>query len=215
MVRLPSLFRQLFDPDEGAIATMAMVVSRGGVLYRDVIDRKPPGAPLLYSLSFWVTGARDLRPVHLIAALELAACALILMSEARRSGTARAGWWAAGLFLAGAVAFMPSDAQPANFSQLALLPGVRSNRRGAAKLGAERGVGRSVPRHRGTDAPELAHRRRPRGVRGVVARRQTCLAGGDRSSVQPRQPSARSRSSCRSARSSSGRSRRTGRCSPT
>src|SRR6476661_8397562 len=43
VVRLPSLFRQLFDPDEGAIATMAMVVSRGGVLYRDVIDRKPPG----------------------------------------------------------------------------------------------------------------------------------------------------------------------------
>jgi hypothetical protein len=122
VVRLPSLFRQLFDPDEGAIATMAMVVSRGGVLYRDVIDRKPPGAPLLYSLSFWVTGARDLRPVHFIAALELAACALILMNEARRSGTRRAGWWAAGLFLAGAVAFMPSDAQPANFSQLALLP---------------------------------------------------------------------------------------------
>jgi hypothetical protein len=143
VVRLPSLFRQLFDPDEGAIATMAMVVSRGGVLYRDVIDRKPPGAPLLYSLSFWVTGARDLRPVHFIAALELAGCALLLMRETRRSHSVRAGWWAAGLFLAGAVAFMPSDAQPANFSQLALLPAcaaIVAARRNSARSAAWAGV---------------------------------------------------------------------------
>jgi hypothetical protein len=142
-LRLPSFVHQLFDPDEGAIATMGMVVSRGGVLYRDVIDRKPPGAPFLYALSFTVTGTRDLRPVHFIAAIELAACALILAAEARRNGGRTAGWWAAGLFLAGAIAFAPTDSQAANFSQLALLPAcgaIVAARRGSVRSSALAGV---------------------------------------------------------------------------
>ena len=53
-LHLPGLIRQLFDPDEAAIATMGMVISRGGVLYRDVADRKPPLAPVLYAALFQV-----------------------------------------------------------------------------------------------------------------------------------------------------------------
>jgi hypothetical protein len=121
--RAPGLGRGLFDPDEAAIATMGMVVSRGGVLYRDVIDRKPPLAPLLYALSFWATGGRRLEPLHVLAALELAGAALLVAWDVRRRAGRVGAWWAAGLLLAGAVALRPMDAQAANYSHLALLPG--------------------------------------------------------------------------------------------
>ncbi len=59
-----SFRRQLFDSDEATIATTGMVVSRGGVLYRDVIDRKPALAAMLYAATFWVTDTRILISVH-------------------------------------------------------------------------------------------------------------------------------------------------------
>jgi hypothetical protein len=122
LAHAPGLSRGLFDPDEAAIATMGMVVARGGVLYRDVIDRKPPLAPLLYALSFLVTGSRRLEPLHLLTAAELAGAALVIAHEVRRRAGSQAAWWAAGLLIAGAIALRPNDAQAANYSQLALLP---------------------------------------------------------------------------------------------
>jgi hypothetical protein len=123
LVHLPGYVHQLFDSDEGAIATMGMVLERGGTLYRDAIDRKPPIPPFVYAGSFLTTGTRDLRPLHVVAALCLAASALVLAYGARRIAGARAGWWAAGMLLAGATALRPTDAQAANFAHLALLPG--------------------------------------------------------------------------------------------
>jgi len=46
----PGYAISFFDSDEGAIATVGMVVGRGGVLYRDVIDRKPPIPGLVYAV---------------------------------------------------------------------------------------------------------------------------------------------------------------------
>src|SRR5262249_40495147 len=122
LAHLPGYLHQLFDPDEAAIATMGMVVARGGTLYRDVIDRKPPLAPLVYAGSFARTGTRDLRALHLVAGVELALAALVVASAARRVAGAAAGWWAGGLLVAGATALTPVSAQAANYSQLALLP---------------------------------------------------------------------------------------------
>lgn len=121
--RLPGYLHQLMDSDESAIATMATALNRGGVLYRDVIDRKPPIPAFVYAGSFQLTGNRDLRPLHLLAALGLGAAALVLAWGARRTGGPVAGWWAAGLLIAGATALQPHDAQAANFAHLALLPG--------------------------------------------------------------------------------------------
>ena len=120
---IPGYVHQLFDSDEAAIATAGMVVERGGTLYRDVIDRKPPIPAFVYAGSFLATGTRDLRAVHVIAALCLAGSALLLAYAARKVGGPRAGWWAAGLLIAGATALRPTDAQAANFAHLALLPG--------------------------------------------------------------------------------------------
>jgi hypothetical protein len=123
IAHLPGYLYQLIDTDESAIATMARVLNSGGVLYRDVIDRKPPIPVFLYAASFSITGNLDLRPLHLVAALALGASALILAWGARRIAGAVAGYWAAGLLLAGAIALRPHDAQAANFAHLALLPG--------------------------------------------------------------------------------------------
>ncbi len=147
VAHLPGLNRQLYDPDEAAIATLANSIVHGGVLYRDAIDRKPPLAPALYALSFVATGTRDLRPVHLLVALGIGGAALILAAEARRIAGARAGWWAAGLLLAGAVAARPAAGQAANYSQLALLPACaaivaarRGTRNGAVAAGVFLGL---------------------------------------------------------------------------
>jgi hypothetical protein len=122
VARVPGFFHQLFDSDEGAIATVGMVVTRGGTVYRDVIDRKPPLPGFLYAASFLLTGGRDLRPIHVLAALCLGAAAVVLALGARRMAGATAGWWAAGLLLTGATALRPTDAQAANFAHFALLP---------------------------------------------------------------------------------------------
>jgi hypothetical protein len=123
LAHLPGFLHQLFDSDEAAIATAGMVVERGGTLYRDAIDRKPPIPAFTYAASFLSTGSRDLRPLHVVAALCLAAAAVVLAYGARRAGGSTAGWWAAGLLITGAVALQPTDAQAANFAHLALLPG--------------------------------------------------------------------------------------------
>jgi 4-amino-4-deoxy-L-arabinose transferase-like glycosyltransferase len=136
VARIPGYFHQLFDSDEGAIATMGMVVSRGGVLYRDVIDRKPPIPALVYAGSFLATASRDLRPLHVVAALCLGASAVVVAYGARRIGGTQAGWWAAGLLIAGATAMQPADAQAANFAHLALLPGCGAIV--AARMGSRR-----------------------------------------------------------------------------
>jgi 4-amino-4-deoxy-L-arabinose transferase-like glycosyltransferase len=123
LLRLPSFTRQLYDPDEAAIAAQAISVRDGGTLYVDAIDRKPPLVPFLYAGSFRLTSSTDLRPLHGLAAVALAGAALIVAAEARRRHGPRAGWWAAGLCGAGAVAFFPVDAQSANFAHFAILPG--------------------------------------------------------------------------------------------
>jgi Dolichyl-phosphate-mannose-protein mannosyltransferase len=123
VVHIPGFVHQLFDSDEGAIATAGLVVQRGGTLYRDVIDRKPPIPAFVYAGSFIASGTRDLRPLHVVAALCLAGSALLLAYAARKVAGPRAGWWAAGLLIAGATALRPTDAQAANFAHLALLPG--------------------------------------------------------------------------------------------
>jgi hypothetical protein len=123
LAHLPGFVHQLFDSDEAAIATAGQVVERGGTLYRDVIDRKPPIPAFVYAGSFLTTSSRDLRPLHLVAALCLAGAAVLLAYGARKVAGPIAGWWAAGLLIAGAVAMQPANAQAANFAHLALLPG--------------------------------------------------------------------------------------------
>jgi hypothetical protein len=123
VLHLPGLLVHLFNSDEASLATMAMVIDRGGLLYHDTADRKPPVVPYLYAAAVRLTGTRDLRPVRAVGALSLAATAALLGAEARRRYRGRrAAWGCALLFLLTTVAFFPADTQAAGFELFMLLP---------------------------------------------------------------------------------------------
>jgi hypothetical protein len=123
LLHLPGLVRPLFNSDEASLATMAMVIQRGGTLYHETADRKPPVVPYLYALVFDATGERDIRPVRAVASIVLAATALLLALEARRrTGSRRAAVAAGFLILAGTAANFPADSQAAGFELFMLLP---------------------------------------------------------------------------------------------
>jgi hypothetical protein len=123
VLHLPGLTVRLFNSDEASLATMAMVIDRGGRLYHDTADRKPPVVPYLYAAVARVTGSRDVRPVRAVGALALAATAALLAAEAwRRYRSRRAALGCAALFLLTSVAFFPADSQAAGFELFMLLP---------------------------------------------------------------------------------------------
>ncbi len=123
VLHLPGLVEPLFNSDEASLATMAMEIERGGTLYTDTADRKPPAVPYIYALVFTMTGERDIRPVRAVGAVALAATALLLALEAkRRRGTRMAAVAAGAFFLAGTAANFPADSQAAGFELFMLLP---------------------------------------------------------------------------------------------
>jgi hypothetical protein len=122
VLRLPGFTDRVFNSDEAYLATQAQVLDRGGKLYVDTVDRKPPLVPYLYAGIFRVTGSDDLAPVRLLAALAQVATALLVAAEARRRFSwARAPLVAAVGYLLATVAFAPADAQAANF-EVFMLP---------------------------------------------------------------------------------------------
>lgn len=122
-LHLPGMMVHLFNSDEASLATMAMSINRGGRLYHDTADRKPPAVPYVYAAVFEATGSLDLGPVRAVGALVLAATAVLLALEAeRRYRSRRAAWACLVLFLLGTVSFFPADTQAAGFELFMLLP---------------------------------------------------------------------------------------------
>ncbi len=134
-LRLPAFFTPVFNSDETFLATQAHVLSEGGQLYQDAIDRKPPIVPYVYAATFSFFDTTALWSVRVVAMLAVALTALLLAIEARRRYGARAGWIAGALFVVAMVAFAPQDGQAANF-EVFMLPSMT-----AAVLFARRGRG--------------------------------------------------------------------------
>lgn len=138
VLRLPGFVLGFYDPDEAAIAVQAMAITDGGELYVDAIDRKPPLAPAVYAAAFTLTGGHDLRPPRAVVAVLMLGAALLIAWDLRRRCGDEVAVWGGVLFLTAVAALSPRDAQAANFSHLALAPGVaavvlaRSGRRGTA-----------------------------------------------------------------------------------
>jgi hypothetical protein len=114
-VHLPALTNRSYNSDEAYLATQAQVLNRGGRLYVETVDRKPPVVPYLYAAVFRVTGSDGLLGVHVLAVLASVLSAWLLAVEARRRCSARVGLYAALLFLAGSAALFAKDVQTANF----------------------------------------------------------------------------------------------------
>lgn len=97
-LRAPFLHRAIWNLDEGSTFTMAEQVLHGDVLYRNAADNRSPLIPYLKAALFAVFGEWNAFAVHVVLALLLGACAIVLWRLARRLGDEPAGIAAALIF---------------------------------------------------------------------------------------------------------------------
>ena len=129
VLRLPALCWQVVSDDEAIYDAMAQLVRRGGCMYRDVLDHKPPGLVYLYA---WTQNAvagvfPHLDPmvgVHLLGAVSAAVTALGLALIGRQALSGRAQLWPGLLFAASSTAKVAFDGLAVNGELLMGLPTV-------------------------------------------------------------------------------------------
>ncbi|MCE2806979.1 MAG: glycosyltransferase family 39 protein [Actinobacteria bacterium] len=115
------LYNGMFDRDESYLAVTGDVLRQGGTLYVDVIDRKPPIVPIMYSMiREWSV---DMRTIRFVVALLIFLNGVVVAEIVRRlAGSRRAALFAGVLSIVGTALFLPADAQAANFELWGLLP---------------------------------------------------------------------------------------------
>jgi hypothetical protein len=124
-LRLPTFFRPLLSDDEAIYATTADALRRGDLLYRDVVDHKPPLIYHLYRAGFALCGSYDTQGAHALVVLAVLLTAGLLLAIRRGEGSAcRPGeaTVAAGLFLVFSTTWHDYDALAANCELFLLLP---------------------------------------------------------------------------------------------
>ena len=98
--RIPGLSNQFCDPDLAGISYGAGDLLRGGVIYENCVETKPPGAYLIFASCFTLFG-HYLTPVYILAALLHLLCLLALARMAHRAGgpaaAVAAAWFYAAL----------------------------------------------------------------------------------------------------------------------
>jgi hypothetical protein len=121
LLRLPALIStRWFDPDEAAIAVQAQTIARGGRLYVDIADRKPPVPPLVQAAWIDLTGSPDPRGPRLVVTALLALAAVVLCVEVARTHGRTVALWAAALYVVGCYGLVAPDAAAANYAHFAL-----------------------------------------------------------------------------------------------
>ena len=115
------LYNGMFDRDESYLAVTGDVLRQGGTLYVDVIDRKPPIVPIMYSM--FREWSVDMRTIRFVVALLIFLNGVVVAEIVRRlAGSRRAALFAGVLSIVGTALFLPADAQAANFELWGLLP---------------------------------------------------------------------------------------------
>lgn len=121
LLRLPALLSsRWFDPDEAAIAVQAQTIARGGRLYVDIADRKPPVPPLVQAAWIDLTGSPDPRGPRLVVTALLALAAVVLCVDVGRTRGRTAAMWAGTLYVVGCYGLVAPDAASANYAHFAL-----------------------------------------------------------------------------------------------
>lgn len=130
-LRVPTFFRPLLSDDEAIYATTADALGRGDLLYRDVVDHKPPLIYHLYRAAFAAFGRYNTQGAHALVVLSVLLTAAFLFAIRRQDdrdqpasadssgSTALAG---AGLFLVFSTTWHDYDALAANCELLLLAP---------------------------------------------------------------------------------------------
>lgn len=137
-LRAVSLVRLCLSDDEAIYAVVAREMLAGRVLYRDVVDHKPPLIYFVYALTQAVGGPRGgMVLLHLLTIAVVLATALLLrrivrelspgpspdsLSPARADWAARASTWAALLYVVFSTTLLPFDGLAANCELFMMLP---------------------------------------------------------------------------------------------
>lgn len=122
-LHVPMFTAGMVESDEAYIATVAQVMSDGGELYVDAVDRKPPLVFLAYQSAFAVTGSSEMWGPRILGLICLAATAGLVAMFARRRFGDRAAVIAGVLAALSTATLLPRDAQAANF-EVFMLPGI-------------------------------------------------------------------------------------------
>jgi hypothetical protein len=128
-LRVVGLVRPCLSDDEATYCVVAREMLAGRVLYRDVVDHKPPLIYVTYAATQAIGGpAGGMRLIHLCTALVVFATALLLGAVARRlppavddPGDSRSSW-AALLYVVFSTTLFDFDAQAANCELYMMLP---------------------------------------------------------------------------------------------
>ena len=137
LVHFPIFTSNRLDVDEASIGSIAQGLLRGGHLYTNLVDRKPPLLFYVYAGSFWVTGSNSLIPVRVLTVALEAATGLLIGVSLCREWKHRVA--VAALFVLGTATFPFNDAHAAGFEAFMLLPITLAwywSRRGRAVLAA-------------------------------------------------------------------------------
>ena len=131
VLRLPTFGRPLLSDDEAIYATTADALARGDLLYRDVVDHKPPLIYHVYEAGFAALGRYNTQGAHALVILSVLLTAGFLLAIKRREGDADSqgvgfsrgvGLAAAGLFLVFSTTWHDYDALAANCELFLLAP---------------------------------------------------------------------------------------------
>ena len=121
-LRLPTFARPLLSDDEAIYATTAAAMSRGSLLYRDVVDHKPPFIYHVYQAGFAALGRYNTHGAHALVVVSVLLTAMLLFAIKRKDSSEWSGLWAAGLFLVFSTTWHDYDALAANCELFLLLP---------------------------------------------------------------------------------------------
>lgn len=125
LLRVPTFGRPLLSDDEAIYATTADALARGDLLYRDVVDHKPPLIYHVYQAGFALFGPYDTRGAHALVILSVLLTAGFLFAIKRGAGGPDANGSAlaaAGLFLIFSTTWHDYDALAANCELFLLAP---------------------------------------------------------------------------------------------
>lgn len=123
-LRTPTFARPMLSDDEAIYAVTADALGRGALLYRDVVDHKPPLVYHVYQAGFALLGPYDTRGAHAAVVLAVLVTALLLFAIKRPDDPtgSRTGLAAVGLFLVFSTTWHDYDALAANGELFLLAP---------------------------------------------------------------------------------------------
>lgn len=125
VLRVPTFGRPLLSDDEAIYATTADALGRGDLLYRDVVDHKPPLIYHVYRAGFAALGRYNTQGAHALVILAVLLTAGFLFAIKRREGgedAKRFALAAAALFLIFSTTWHDYDALAANCELFLLAP---------------------------------------------------------------------------------------------